>query len=105
MTARKGKSKFQWVKLLQKGDLAEIRLNRPESLNAFHVYLAADLGLALKEVSKDKGIRAVILRGEGRAFSAGGDLKMFRELLPRARRSFRKLSPPCHQRIKTNAPM
>src|SRR5262249_53848005 len=88
------------VLLKQEGSVAEIRLNRPQSLNAINVELATDLGRALKRLSEDSSVRAVILRGAGRAFSAGGDLKMFHEHLPRADRVFRKISGLLNQAIR-----
>ncbi len=87
------------ILITQKESVAEIRLNRPEVLNAFNVDLAENLGSTLKKVSKDKSIRAVILRGEGRGFSAGGDLKMFHQMLPRADLGFRKISALLNQAV------
>jgi len=92
MSKNSSKKIFENLKLIENSSVAEIRLNRPESLNAFNVELATELGEALSLVAKDKKIRAVILRGEGRGFSAGGDLKMFHAMLPRADQGFRKIS-------------
>lgn len=85
----------------RQGSVAELKLNRPECLNAFNGELATDLGRALTQVSKDKSVRAVILRGEGRAFSSGGDLKLFHDLLPRADRGFQKISGLLNRAIQT----
>lgn len=56
-----------------------LALNRPASLNA----MTADLGDALihkiQEVKDDPDVRAVVLTGVGKSFSAGGDLKMIEE--------------------------
>lgn len=89
-----GKKKREWkvLKLLCQDSVAEIRLNRPDQMNAFNVELATELGLALKEVAQDTKIRAVVLRGEGKAFSAGGDLKMFHATLPKPAPAFRKIT-------------
>lgn len=54
-----------------------ITLNRPERLNAINHDLITDLGAALDQANGDTGTRAVILRGAGRAFCAGDDLKEF----------------------------
>ncbi len=89
------------ILLKQENHMAEICLNRPESLNAFNVSLATELGKILGQVAKDKKIRAVILRGKGRAFSAGGDLKMFHEMLPRADRGFQKISSLLNHAVQT----
>lgn len=56
-----------------------LALNRPQSLNA----MTSDLGDALihkiQEVKDDPTVRAVVLTGVGKSFSAGGDLKMIEE--------------------------
>ncbi len=54
-----------------------ISLNRPERLNAINPELLADLRAALAEGHADPDTKAMVLRGEGRAFCAGDDLKEF----------------------------
>src|SRR5262245_27678683 len=54
--------------------VAKLTLNRPESLNAIDEEMHADLLDALLGIRGEADIRAVLLRGEGKAFSAGGDL-------------------------------
>jgi len=51
-----------------------ITLNRPEKLNALTVKLMTELHEALWEADHDTSVHCVILRGAGRAFSAGYDL-------------------------------
>ena len=53
---------------------ARITLNRPEKLNALSFELQTELNGALWEADNDTAVHAVILRGNGRAFSAGYDL-------------------------------
>jgi enoyl-CoA hydratase len=53
---------------------ARITLNRPEKLNALSMELQTELNTALWEADNDTNVRAVIIRGNGRAFSAGYDL-------------------------------
>lgn len=57
------------------GPVAHIKLNRPEVLNAFNEALLIELKTALEDVEKDAAIKVVLVAGEGRAFSAGVDLK------------------------------
>lgn len=56
-----------------------LRLNRPEKLNAIKVEMAQDLVHALIRAADDKTVRAIVITGAGRAFSAGGDLAMLQE--------------------------
>jgi enoyl-CoA hydratase len=52
-----------------------LTLNRPGSLNALTPALVADLHAALDECERDLSCRVVVLRGAGRAFCAGFDLR------------------------------
>jgi enoyl-CoA hydratase len=55
--------------------IATLTLRRPEALNALSTALCLDLVAALEAVGRDPEARVLILTGEGRAFSAGADLK------------------------------
>lgn len=66
---------FDTVNYEQHDSVALIAINRPDALNAFTSEVCRDLLLALEKAHDDDGIRAVVLTGEGRAFSAGADLK------------------------------
>ncbi len=59
----------------REGAVAEITLNRPRALNALSQALIAALGDSFREMSRDDGLRAIVLTGAGRAFCAGVDLK------------------------------
>jgi 2-(1,2-epoxy-1,2-dihydrophenyl)acetyl-CoA isomerase len=62
------------VKLERHGEWVELRLNRPDRLNALDVPSFRLVREALQAVALDRSIRAVLLTGEGRAFCAGGDV-------------------------------
>ena len=57
---------------------AWITLNRPEVHNAFDDRLIAELTAALAALAADDAVRAVVLTGSGRSFSAGADLNWMR---------------------------
>lgn len=59
-----------------KGGVSTITLNRPKALNAFNMELLGALDQAMTAAAEDEAVRVVVLTGEGRAFSAGVDLKM-----------------------------
>ena len=61
------------------GGIRTITLNRPERLNAINHTLIADFNAALDDAANDDASRVIILRGAGRAFCAGDDLKEFDE--------------------------
>ena len=53
--------------------VATITLNRPERMNALSRGLETEIHVALDEADADRGVRAIILTGNGAAFSAGYD--------------------------------
>ena len=57
------------------GRVATVELNRPESLNSLNVDMLKGLAATLKEISTLDEIDLVVLKGNGRAFSSGGDIK------------------------------
>ncbi|KQU60742.1 enoyl-CoA hydratase [Rossellomorea marisflavi] len=63
------------VKVQIEGKVARVVLNRPESLNALDLDLMSGLLSALKEIRRDPDLAIVVLTGEGKGFSSGGDIK------------------------------
>lgn len=63
------------VRYEQADGVAVVTLNRPDAMNAFTSQLSVDLLAALEGARNDESVRAVVLTGEGRCFSAGADLK------------------------------
>lgn len=59
----------------QEGPIAQVTLNNPDQLNAMTPPMAEELKALVLQINRDPGIRAVILTGAGRAFSAGGNLQ------------------------------
>jgi 2-(1,2-epoxy-1,2-dihydrophenyl)acetyl-CoA isomerase len=57
--------------------VATITLNRPQVLNALNADMIDGLAAALDRIEADERIRAVILKGAGNGFMAGGDIKFF----------------------------
>jgi len=68
---------FTTVLYEKEGPLAIVALNRPQMLNAYNVQMRDDLYQALWAVRDDPEVRVMILRGEGAAFSTGGDVSEF----------------------------
>jgi enoyl-CoA hydratase len=57
------------------GPVAILTMNRPKQLNALSVALRTQMVQTVREIGKASDIRAIVLTGAGRAFSAGVDLK------------------------------
>jgi 2-(1,2-epoxy-1,2-dihydrophenyl)acetyl-CoA isomerase len=62
------------------GHITTITLDRPEKLNAFSGTMREDLLAALRTAADDRGCRAVVITGAGRAFCAGGDVEYMSRL-------------------------
>lgn len=63
------------------GPIATITINRPEVMNALDLDTMRALLEACKAVEDDEEVRAVVLKGAGRAFVAGGDVGQFRRMI------------------------
>lgn len=84
--------------------IATITLNRPAQLNALNVDLAFALDAALETATQDPDVRVVRLKGEGRAFMAGGDVSLFAQNFDAAPETIGELIGVFHgiiTRIKT----
>ena len=56
-------------------DIRILTLNRPDKLNAMNEAMVRGLIAAVEKAHEDDGVAAIILTGNGRAFSAGADIK------------------------------
>lgn len=65
------------VTVTMRDAVADVRLSRPDKLNALDLAMFDALLEAGRAVSADRGVRAVVLSGEGRAFCAGLDFASF----------------------------
>jgi 2-(1,2-epoxy-1,2-dihydrophenyl)acetyl-CoA isomerase len=71
---------YQAIIFTTDGPIATIKLNRPEKLNAFGGPMRDEILDALAQVAADERIRVLIVTGEGRAFSSGGDIHNLKHL-------------------------
>ena len=77
---------YQTISVEQKDNVGFLCLNRPQVLNALSEEMRAELLHFLHEASADDGLRVLVVTGKGRAFSAGGDLNMFKSRFEAYRR-------------------
>ena len=84
----------------RRGAAAILTLNRPEKLNALDKAMMADLDRATRTVAEDPGVRAVMLRGAGRAFMAGGDVAYFHANLATLPGEFDAMGQAFHGTVK-----
>ena len=60
--------------------VAIVTINRPDRMNAMNVRFFHELSQVFDDLDADDSVGAAVLTGAGRAFSAGGDIEMFRSL-------------------------
>lgn len=70
---------YDTIQLEMRDSVCVLTLNRPDRLNALTVEVAKDFKAAIAEAI-ERGARAIVLTGSGRAFSAGGDLREMQEI-------------------------
>ena len=68
-------NKFETLNFDIKDNVSYITLNRPNRLNSFDIKLGQELYYVIKHLKQNKDIKAIILKGKGKGFCAGGDVK------------------------------
>lgn len=66
---------FATIRVIEEDGLVQLVLDRPSARNAFSHEMMAELDAALDAAEFDPAVKAVVLRGEGKMFSSGHDLK------------------------------
>ena len=69
--------KFNYVDTHVDGEVATVRINRPEAMNALNEVVVEQLGEALDSLNSREDIKTIVLDGAGKAFVAGADVKFF----------------------------
>lgn len=78
-----------------------LTLNRPERLNAWNARMRAELRDAIDRAAEDPNLRALVITGSGRAFSAGEDVSDMPELAAIGTRGFRSVARRIHDVFDT----
>lgn len=70
---------YEMVRYEVTDNIATITLNRPEVYNALDLSLGRGLFHATIEADEDRAVRCIVVTGAGKAFCAGGDVKVFND--------------------------
>ncbi|MEC7706448.1 MAG: 3-hydroxyacyl-CoA dehydrogenase NAD-binding domain-containing protein [Candidatus Thermoplasmatota archaeon] len=68
---------FSYIDLSVQDDIATVRINRPEAMNALNVTVVSQLGEVLDDLNAREDVTTICLEGAGKAFVAGADVKFF----------------------------
>lgn len=71
------------IHITRTGGVADVRLNRPEKMNALDASMFKALAQTAEELATDSSLRCVVLSGEGRSFCAGLDFSGFQGMTDR----------------------
>jgi 2-(1,2-epoxy-1,2-dihydrophenyl)acetyl-CoA isomerase len=97
------------VLLSRQGAIATLTLNRPASLNALDLEMVEALIAHARSIAGEDSARVVVLRGAGRHFMAGGDIRVFAASLAQEgderTATFRRLVERIHAAVETLARM
>lgn len=74
--------KYQAIKFASKDGVLTVKLSRPDDLNSVNARLHTEISWLFRDISDDPDCQAVVLTGEGAAFSAGGDIDWFSNMHP-----------------------
>jgi enoyl-CoA hydratase len=74
-------SRYRTIRHERRGRILTLILNRPDVLNAVDGDMHAELTQIFYDAASDPGSDVIVLTGEGRAFSAGGDIPWMQEVI------------------------
>jgi len=89
------------VLLDREGAVAVVTLNRPEVLNALSIEMAELLCDVCWRIEADPGVRAVLVRGAGKGFQAGGDIASFKREMDRIGEHAGRMIDTYHVAVRT----
>ena len=88
------------IEIENQGNIRTIMLNRPEKLNAINLEMATSIRKEVEKASEEESVKILILTGNGRAFSVGGDVNEMGNYLPKAGDLFYKLTEQLHTTVE-----
>ncbi len=83
-------SDYEFVAFDRRDEITVLRLNRPDSLNAWNVQMRGEMRDAIRDCVEDNDLRVLVITGTGRAFAAGEDVRGMGDLTALGPRGFRR---------------
>lgn len=75
-------NEFRYIETSIEDSIAQIRLNRPDVLNALNRSMVKEIITALQDFNVNEQVKVIVLSGKGRAFAAGADIDEMAENTP-----------------------
>ncbi|MCY1222757.1 putative enoyl-CoA hydratase echA8 [compost metagenome] len=92
---------FQTLQFEINDGIGTLWLNRPDAHNTVNRQMAKDLRAAGYQIARTHRLRALVLRGRGKVFSAGGDMRMFQENMESIETYMLDVIPDFHEFLMT----
>ncbi len=87
---------MEFIKVEREQGIAVLTLNRPDTLNSWNQKMRDELRAAVRSLVEDDALRVLVITGEGRAFSAGEDVRGMKGLADIGTRGFRRVARDIH---------
>jgi enoyl-CoA hydratase len=87
---------MEFIKLQREEGVATLTLNRPATLNSWNQKMRDELREAMRQLVADDTLRVLVVTGEGRAFSAGEDVRGMQSLTELGTKGFRRVARDIH---------
>lgn len=87
---------YEFLKLQADAGIAVLTLNRPDTLNSWNQKMRGEMRDAVRDLVADDSLRVLVITGEGRAFSAGEDVRGMQGLADAGTRGFRRVARNIH---------
>lgn len=87
---------MEFIKLERDEGIATLTLNRPATLNSWNQKMRDELRDAVRALVADDALRVLVITGEGRAFSAGEDVRGMQGLTELGTKGFRRVARDIH---------
>jgi enoyl-CoA hydratase len=87
---------FEFLRIESQEAVATLTLNRPAALNSWNQKMRDELREAVRGLAADDSLRVLLITGEGRAFSAGEDVRGMQGLTELGTRGFRRVARDIH---------
>lgn len=72
--------KYETITVEEKAGICTLTLNRPERLNSLNIKMFEELAEVINEINDSERIKVLVIKGRGKAFSAGGDMDLLKYL-------------------------
>ena len=91
---------YEHIEILIDGDLAYLAFNRTGQLNAMNRKMMEEIVKGIGEINANAQVKVAVIKGNGRAFMAGADIKEYASQTPEAFRSFQEYGKKLYESIE-----